>query len=101
LFSFKGIDYLYENVIDPVWEYNNVTKKKNRNLYVILTGDDISKTFSSWNEFHIHYERRNEIAHRGSKVLREDAEKSYEVVKKYIEHLEKIIERNKPNGWGT
>ena len=100
LFSFKGIDYLYKNVIDPVWEYNNLTKRKNRNLYVVLSGDDISETFPSWSQFHKHYERRNGIAHRGSNVSRGDAEKSYKIVKEYIAHIEKIIEKNKPNGWG-
>lgn len=99
LFSFKGIDYLYDSVIDKQWEYNNITKKKNRNLYLVLSGDDIPNTFKGWSEFHKHYNRRHEIAHRGKSVVEDDARKSYKVVTEYIKHVESIIENLKPEDW--
>ncbi len=101
LFSYKRIEYLYDSVIERTWEYNNITRKKSRDLYIILSEDNITKTFTSWGAYCEHYKRRHEIAHRGREVTREEAEKSIKVVKEYIDHLEKILENKKPKGWGN
>ena len=96
LFIYRDIEYLYDSVIERQWEYNNITKEKSRNLYIVLSKDDISKAFSGWSEFHKHYKRRHEIAHRGKTVKEEDARKSCQIVNDYIKHIETVIEKNKP-----
>lgn len=99
LFSYRDIEYLYDSVIERQWEYNNITKERNRNLYIVLSKDDISKTFKGWSDFHKHYIRRHEIAHRGKTVDEEDAKKSLQIVNEYIKHIEAKLEESKPENW--
>ena len=96
LFSYRDIKYLYDSIIETQWEYNNITNKRNRNLYIILSKDDIPKTFKGWSDLCQHYKRRNGIAHRGVTVDVENAEKSLQIVNKYIKHIEAKLEESKP-----
>lgn len=99
LFSYRDVEYLYDSVIERQWEYNNITKEKSRNLYIVLSKDDIPNTFKGWGDFHKHYKRRHEIAHRGKTVDKEDAKKSLQIVNEYIKHIEAKLEGSKPENW--
>ena len=76
LFSYSNVEHLYDSVIEQQWKYNNITNKKNRNLYTVLSKDDIAKSFKEWSDLCEHYKRRHEVAHRGSKIAPENAKKS-------------------------
>ncbi|MCD4691295.1 MAG: hypothetical protein K8R79_00150 [Calditrichales bacterium] len=96
LFIYRDIEHLYNSFIKGQWGYNNITNKKSRILYIVLSKDDISKTFEGWSKFRKHYKRRHEIAHRGKTVEEEDARESCQIVNDYIKHIEAVIEKTKP-----
>ena len=101
IFSFKQIDYIYDNVLDPVWEYNNLKSKKARDLYKVTTGDDITKDKMFWSKFRNHVDRRNRIAHRGETATCAEAQESCQTVKELIEHIDAVLEMVKPTDWGN
>lgn len=97
LFSYSKVEHLYDSVIVQQWEYNNITKKKNRDLYTILSKDDIPNTFKEWSDLCGHYKRRHEVAHRGSEITPENAKKPLDVVAKFIKHIESQLIKLQPN----
>lgn len=96
LFSYNKINFLYDSVIKEQWEYNNITNKKNRKLYTILSKDDIPKTCKKWSDLVEHYKRRNEVAHRGATIKYDDANKSIASVADFIKHIETILNSLQP-----
>lgn len=98
LFTFSNVEFLYDTIIGKQWEFNNITNKRNRNLYSLLSKDDLPKTFKNWSELCKHYDRRHEAAHRGVQISSEDAKKSLDTVSCFIKHIEeklKAIEKPK------
>jgi hypothetical protein len=95
LFGIRKIEFLYDSVIEKQWEYNNITNKRNRDLYTVLTNDDISKTFKNWSKLCEHYKRRHEVAHRGAAISKIDANISLDVVTNFIKHIENQLEKLK------
>jgi len=103
LFSFKGIEYLYDSVVKPSWKYNNLSKKNNnvRKLYSVLSGETFDNTNHLWKEIETHFEKRNKIAHRGASSTIEEAKLSLKVAKKYVKHINDTMENVKPPNWGA
>jgi len=102
LFSFKGIEYLYDAIVKPSWRYNNMSSKnwQVRRLYSSLSGEAFDNTNPLWNNLDLHMEKRHMIAHRGVQSTRQEAEFSIEVASNYIAHITKTIEAIKPTHWG-
>ena len=100
VFSFKKVECLYNYVIDPVWEYNNLKAKKARDLYMVMTGDNITKDTKFWKGFLNHVDRRNRIAHKGETATRLEAEESCRIVKEFIRHVDQILQEIQPPDWG-
>ena len=103
LFSFKGIEYLYDAIVKPSWKYNNLSKNSSqvRRLYRALTGETFDKTNPLWEDVEIHFEKRHGIAHRGVPSTEEEAVLSVVVAEKYIKHINDTVERLKPSNWGV
>lgn len=103
LFSFRGIEYIYDAVINPSWRYNNLSgnNKEARRLYAALSGeafDDKANPF--WKDLSAHVKKRNGIAHRGVQSTKKEAELSVKVAKKYVKHIEDTLEAFKPDNVG-
>jgi HEPN domain-containing protein len=101
LFSFKGIEYLYEAIIKPSWKYNNLSDEKALRLFSALSGETFDKESPLWKELVNHFKRRNKIAHKGVSSTKEEAELSVKVAKRYVEYINDILEKTKPPNWGT
>lgn len=93
MFGYSKMELLYDTVIEIQCEYNNITKKRNRDLYTLLSKDNISETFKDWSNLCKHYKKRHEVAHRGITVSQDEAATSLKVVKSFIEHIENQIEK--------
>lgn len=100
IFSFKKLESLFSCIVNPAWEYNNLKAKKVRDLYMVTTGDDITKDTKLWKKFLDHVKRRNSIAHRGETATRTEAEKSCNTVKEFIRHIEEVLRKIQPADWG-
>ncbi len=103
LFSFKGIEYLYDAIVKPSWKYNNLSKKSQqvRNLYIALSGETFDKANPLWEDLETHFEKRHSIAHRGAPSTKQEAELSVRVAKKYVKHVNDTLEKIKPYNWGV
>jgi len=100
IFSFKKLESLFSCIVDPAWEYNNLKAKKARDLYMVTTGDDITKDTKFWGKFLDHVDRRNRIAHRGETATRTEAEESCTTVKEFIKHIDGVLKKIQPADWG-
>jgi len=101
LFSFKGIEYLYEAIVKPSWKYNNMSDRKVRSLYSALSGETFDKANSLWKDLNAHFKKRDRIAHRGAPSTFKEAELSLQVAKKYLIHINDTLEKTKPHNWGV
>jgi HEPN domain-containing protein len=72
---------------------NNLADPRTSERYTALTGDKINPGEGLWQQYVKHVDRRNEVAHRGANVSKEDAEHSYETARKVIEHLTSILKK--------
>ncbi len=102
LFSFKGIEYLYDAIVKPSWKYNNLSQNSQqvRKLYTALSGETFNKTNPLWKDLETHFEKRHRIAHRGVPSTMKEAELSVQVAKKYVKHINDTLENIKPHNWG-
>jgi hypothetical protein len=101
LFSFKGIEYLYDAIVNPSWKYNNLSKDEVRRLYAALSGEAFDKTNPLWKDLETHFKKRHGIAHRGVPSTKQEAELSVAVAKKYVKHINNTLEVIKPPNWGV
>jgi len=101
LFSFKGIEYLYDAIVKPSWKYNNLSNNSVRNLYKALSGETFDKANPLWKDLDIHFEKRHSIAHRGATSTKQEAELSLRVAKEYVKHVNDTLEKVKPYNWGV
>lgn len=104
LFSFKGIEYIYDAIVNPSWKYNNLSENNRlaRRLYTALSGEAFDdKANPLWKDLEGHFKKRNGIAHRGVQSTKKEAELSVKVAKKYVKHIEDTLEAIKPDNWGV
>jgi hypothetical protein len=104
LFSFKGIEYLYDAIVKPSWRYNNLSSQNSqqvRKLYSALSGETFDKANPLRKDLETHFEKRHRIAHRGAPSTIEEAELSIQVAKKYVKHINDTLENIKPHNWGV
>ena len=103
LFSFKGIEYLYDAVIKPSWKYNNLSENSHqvRRLYTALSGETFDKANPLWKDLETHLKKRHGIAHRGVPSTKDEAELSVTVAKEYVKHINDTLEVIKPPNWGV
>jgi hypothetical protein len=84
-FSTKGLEYLKASVTDFLNGYS-LYNKRNRKLYVALTGDEVHKA-TFWSKFKESARRRNNIMHEGLTVDKADAEESYKAADDLLLHF--------------
>ena len=103
LFSFKGIEYLYDAIVKPSWKYNNLSKESKpvRRLYTALSGEAYDKANPMWKDLETHLKKRHGIAHRGVPSTKHEAELSVTVANKYVKHINDTLEKIKPSNWGA
>lgn len=103
LFSFKGIEYLYDAIVKPSWKYNNLSENSSqvRRLYSALSGETFDKANPLWKDLETHFKKRHGIAHRGAPSTKPEAELSVAVAKKYVKHINDTLEVIKPEEWGV
>jgi len=103
LFSFRGIEYLYDAIVKPSWKYNNLSENSQqvRRLYAALSGETFDKANPLWKDLESHLKKRHGIAHRGVPSTKEEADLSVAIAKKYVKHLSDTLEVVKPTNWGV
>jgi hypothetical protein len=103
LFSFKGIEYLYDAIVKPAWRYNELSKNNDRarRLYKALSGETFDRANPLWNDLETHFEKRHSVAHRGTTSTKLEAELSLRVAKEYVKHINDTLEKIKPHNWGV
>jgi hypothetical protein len=103
LFSFKGIEYLYDAIVKPAWRYNELSKNNDRarRLYKALSGETFDRANPLWNDLETHFEKRHSVAHRGTTSTKPEAELSLRVAKEYVKHINDTLEKIKPYNWGV
>lgn len=103
LFSFKGIEYLYDAIIKPAWRYNEMSKNNDRarRLYKALSSETFDMANPLWDDLEKHFEKRHSVAHRGTTSTKPEAELSLRVAKEYVKHINVTLEKIKPYNWGV
>ena len=84
-FTTKNLQYLQGSVTDCLNGYS-LANDRNRNLYVVMTGDEVHKA-AFWSKFKESADRRNQIMHKGLSVDKAAAEESYHAAEKFIAPL--------------
>jgi UTP:GlnB (protein PII) uridylyltransferase len=92
-FDIRGIEDLKEIVLDRSRGFSLV----NRRLYALyraLTRDDLKATNPAlWQEFKSHVRRRNDVVHRGTKVLPNEAQHSVRTAEELVVYLSDLNDR--------
>ena len=89
LLEVRGIDFLTEPLLE-IFRVRNITDKRLRKLYTILSGDHI-QTMPFWEKLKKHSDRRHKIVHKGERCNKEEAEESISAIDQYIKHIDGVV----------
>ena len=87
-FAKRSIQDLEDRIMEFVPGYN-LGNDRIRKLYTALTGDKVGDE-AFWQEFKDSSQRRNRSIHNGEQIAEADANRSVTVVRKFIEHVERV-----------
>lgn len=87
-FTTKKVPELEGPVTEFLASYS-LKNDKTRDLYNVLTGDDMGKTMKFWEGYTKLVKQRNEVAHEGKRVDKADARRDIDSAKLFVEHVVK------------
>jgi hypothetical protein len=82
----------FADLQDPVmalFSTNSLTNDRLRDLYVALTGDDITKA-SFWARFKASSKLRNGAVHHGDRVSVDEARAACDVAREFVAHMDAV-----------
>jgi len=86
----KERDFYLIDLILPTLKPIDICSEKVRDFYEALTEDEIGTTFNKWSQLKAHNKCRHEAVHGGKRFTLDEARRSLDVVKSYMEHVEKV-----------
>jgi uncharacterized Zn finger protein (UPF0148 family) len=84
-FKANQIEHLHET-IRKRFRSNRMGTKETHQLYTALTGDDIKNT-PFWKQYTASIKRRDEIAHSGRMIGKDEAEETHKAATALVKHL--------------
>ena len=99
LVTVSRLDHLRDALIGPAAPMLSLHKERVQTLFEGLTGEapwkklDPSPKAEWWDAWDKSIKRRNDVAHRGLKVTRDEASASYEACRKLVDYLQHVVDR--------
>ena len=86
----KGLAHL-EDPIHALHNNYSLGNERMRDLYVVLTGDEIQLQ-PFWSKFKEAASRRNRVVHKGHRVSSEEAQDTCDIARQLVAHLETVLQ---------